>query len=310
MAWYAIATYEQGGVTRPALVLDKVLYDLAEVNKAGDNLLAAASVVSVTALLAAWEQQSAAVSRLAAAVPALLAAGKIKPLDAAAYRLAVPFTPGRIFATASNFYDHAAEMGTELAPRSESSPYCFMKAETSVTATDTNVVMPRDTEKLDWEVELGVIIGRRCKDVSVADAYDMIAGYTVFNDISARDLNRRSDYPFKHDWFRGKSFDTFGPMGPWFVPRDCISEPQKLRMQLQVNGDMMQDGTGEAMIFNIAEQIAYLSSILTLQPGDMIATGTPDGVGMGRGVYLKPGDEMIASIEAIGSIRNTVVAAA
>lgn len=99
-------------------------------------------------------------------------------------------------------------------------------------------------------------------------------------------------------------------MGPWFVPRDCISEPQKLRMQLQVNGDMMQDGTGEAMIFNIAEQIAYLSSILTLQPGDMIATGTPDGVGMGRGVYLKPGDEMIASIEAIGSIRNTVVAAA
>jgi 2-keto-4-pentenoate hydratase/2-oxohepta-3-ene-1,7-dioic acid hydratase in catechol pathway len=99
-------------------------------------------------------------------------------------------------------------------------------------------------------------------------------------------------------------------MGPWIVPRDCIADPQKLRMQLQVNGEMMQDDTAEGMIFNIAEQIAYLSGILTLQPGDLIATGTPDGVGMGRGLYLKPGDEMIASIERIGSIRNKVVAAA
>lgn len=313
MAWYAIATYVQneGGQARPALVLDEVLFDLAEVIKASrDSGLAASEVASVSALIGAWDVQGAQLKNLAEVLPGLVAAGAVKPLASSSYKLAAPFVPGRIFATASNYYDHAAEMGTELAPRAESSPYCFMKAETSVTATGTDVVMPANTEKLDWEVELGVIIGRRCKNVSVAEAYDVIAGYTVFNDISARDLNRRSDYPFKHDWFRGKSFDTFGPMGPWIVPRDCIADPQKLRMQLQVNGEMMQDDTAEGMIFNIAEQIAYLSGILTLQPGDLIATGTPDGVGMGRGVYLKPGDEMIASIERIGSIRNKVVAAA
>lgn len=313
MAWYAIATYEQDGKARPALVLDDELFDLAAVVGAAAKqgvVAADLAVTSVSELLAQWQASGAQLRHLAELAPSLRTAGAIAVLPAGSYRLAAPYVPGRIFATASNYYDHAAEMGTELAPRAESSPYCFMKAETSVTATDTNVVMPANTEKLDWEVELGVIIGKRCKDVSVAEAYDVIAGYTVFNDISARDLNRRSDYPFKHDWFRGKSFDTFGPMGPWIVPRECIVEPQKLRMQLQVNGEMMQDDTAEGMIFNIAEQIAYLSSILTLQPGDLIATGTPDGVGMGRGVYLKAGDQMIASIEHIGSIRNTVVAAA
>ena len=312
LAWYAIATYEQDGQARPALVVGEQLFDLAAlqaVAQATGQSMGLTDSSSVNALIAAWDAHQPHLAQLAEQIPAWHAGGRIVPLAAASYTLAAPYKPTRIFATASNFYDHAAEMGTELAPRAESSPYCFMKADTSVTATDTDVVMPANTEKLDWEVELGVIIGRRCKNVSVAEAYDVIAGYTVFNDISARDLNRRSDYPFKHDWFRGKSFDTFGPMGPWLVPRDCIAEPHKLRMQLQVNGTVMQNGTGEAMIFNIAEQIAYLSSILTLQPGDLIATGTPDGVGMGRGVYLQPGDQMIASIEAIGSIRNKVVAA-
>ena len=310
MVWHAIATYEQGGQARPALVLGEELFDMGEVlHAARAGGLAAADIPSVNALLESWGAQGGQLRALAEAAQGLRSAGAIRPV-AGAYELAVPFVPGRIFATASNYYDHAAEMGTELAPRTESSPYCFMKAETSVTATGTDVVMPGDTEKLDWEVELAVVIGRACKNVPVEKAYEVIAGYTVFNDISARDLNRRSDYPFKHDWFRGKSFDTFGPMGPWLVPRDCIADPQKLRMRLQVNGDVMQDGTAEGMIFNIAEQIAYLSGILTLKPGDMIATGTPDGVGMGRGVYLKPGDEMVASIEGIGSIRNKVVAAA
>jgi len=308
VVWHAIATYEQSGQARPALVLGEELFDLAALVQAARGAgLAVGEMTSVAALLQSWESQSGQLRALAEAVPGLRKAGAIHPLQGG-YTLAVPFVPGRIFATASNYYEHAAEMGTELAPRTESSPYCFMKAESSVTATETDVVMPGGTEKLDWEVELAVVIGRTCKDVPVERAYEVIAGYTVFNDISARDLNRRTDYPFKHDWFRGKSFDTFGPMGPWIVPRDCIAEPQKLRMRLQVNGDVMQDGTAEGMIFNIAEQIAYLSSILTLKPGDLIATGTPDGVGMGRGVYLKPGDEMVASIERIGSIRNKVVA--
>ena len=164
--------------------------------------------------------------------------------------------------------------------------------------------MPAETEKLDWEVELGVVIGQTCRHVSVEDALSVIAGYTVFNDISARDLNRRTDYPFKHDWFRGKSFDirAAGAM----AGAGGLHRREKLRMTLSVNGEPMQDGNTSQMIFSIAEQIAYLSRILTLQPGDLIATGTPDGVGMGRGVYLKPGDTMTAWVEGIGVIENPV----
>ena len=311
--WHAIATYEnkQGAAgEKTGLVVGDAMYDLHALLQASPNLAAELQAdAKLATAIQDWEKNAAGFRKLAEAVPALLVKGSIDALAPESYRLCVPYVPGRIFGTASNYYEHAREMGTELAPREESAPYCFMKAETSVTATDTKVVMPRDTEKLDWEVELGVVIGKTCRNVPVQDAYAYVAGYTVFNDISARDLNRRSDYPFKHDWFRGKSHDTFGPMGPWLVPRDCIAQPQQLRMQLEVNGEMMQDDTAEGMIFNIAEQIAYLSGILTLRPGDLIATGTPTGVGMGRGVYLKHGDRMTATIEKIGSIRNWVVAA-
>jgi 2-keto-4-pentenoate hydratase/2-oxohepta-3-ene-1,7-dioic acid hydratase in catechol pathway len=163
---------------------------------------------------------------------------------------------------------------------------------------------------LDWEVELGAVIGRRCRHLSVDEAMDVIAGYTIVNDVSARDLNMRDDFPFKFDWFRGKSYDTFGPMGPWIVPASCFGNPHDVRLTLKVNDEVMQDGNTNQMIFNIAEQIAYLSNVLTLEPGDVIATGTPDGVGMGRGVYLKGGDVMIASVERIGSLTNRVVEAA
>ncbi|MBN3827262.1 fumarylacetoacetate hydrolase family protein, partial [Burkholderia sp. Ac-20384] len=233
--------------------------------------------------------------------------GRLDAAPLAGHRLRVPYAPRRIFAAASNYYEHAREMGTELAPREESTPYMFMKAETSVVPTLAEVVMPPQAERVDWEVELAVVIGKPGRHIAVADAFDYVAGYTILNDVSARDLNRRTDYPFKHDWFRGKSFDTFGPLGPWLVPRACIAEPQNLRMRLAVNGETMQDGNTGEMIFSIAEQIQYLSSILTLQPGDLIATGTPTGVGMGRGIYLQPGDVMVASIDGIGSIENPLV---
>ncbi|MYM24960.1 FAA hydrolase family protein [Duganella sp. FT135W] len=312
--WHAIASYDHTvgkGGTRLALVAeDHRLYDVAQLIEAGALGEGGPRLApDLGSALQNWEVNAALLEQMSRALPPLLASGRVAPLVEQSYRLCVPYTPGRIFGAASNFYEHAREMGTELAPRTESMPFCFMKAETSVTATDTDVVMPASTEKLDWEVELGVIIGKTCRNVSVEQAYDVIAGYTVFNDVTARDLNRRSDYPFKHDWFRGKSHDTFGPMGPWVVPRSCIEAPQSLRLKLSVNGEMMQNDTADAMIFNIAEQIAYLSGMLTLKPGDLLATGTPAGVGMGREIYLKPGDEMIASIEKIGSIRNRVVAA-
>ncbi|MGC7402866.1 fumarylacetoacetate hydrolase family protein [Pandoraea pneumonica] len=315
MTWFGIATYESlapgaGADRRTALVQHGRLYDLEAVLRhtgAGndDGLLAAQDL---TALLSDWYVHGETVMT---AVRQALDAGvvsKVGALETNQYRLCVPYQPGRIFATASNYYEHAAEMGTKLAPRSESSPYMFMKAETSVTATNTDVVLPPHAERVDWEVELAVVIGRPGRHISVEQAHEWIAGYTVINDVSARDLNRRTDYPFTHDWFRGKSFDTFAPLGPWFVPRDVIRDPQNLRMTLSVNGESMQDDTTAGMIFNIAEQIAYLSGILTLKPGDLIATGTPTGVGMGRGVYLKAGDVMVAGIEGIGAIENRVVA--
>lgn len=324
VTWFGIATYETGGTTRTGLVVDGTLYDAdamlrdaglgdpsgdAASGGASGNASGGTSTGSLDRLLADWQHSGARAMDVLRRAAADIGAGTL-PLPAQTdYRLCLPYGPGRIFATASNYSEHAQEMGTELAPRSESSPYMFMKAESSCVPTLTDVVIPAGAERVDWEVELAVVIGKAGRHIAVEDAYDYIAGYTVINDVSARDLNRRTDYPFKHDWFRGKSFDTFGPLGPWFVPRECIAEPQNLRMRLAVNGEMMQDATTSGMIFNIAEQIAYLSSILTLKPGDLIATGTPTGVGMGRGVYLKPGDVMVASIDGIGSIENRVVAA-
>ncbi len=310
MNWFGIAAYraDEGGAAQPrmGLVVDGAVYDAqAAVQAAAPGALPLPA--GLEALLAGWDASAAALKALEAAAQAVREGRISLPRQQGA--LDVPYAPARIFATASNYYEHAAEMGTKLAARSESSPYIFMKAETSVTPTKTAVVMPASTMKLDWEVELAVVIGRGGRHIAQENAYEHVAGYTVINDVSARDLTRRTDYPFSHDWFRGKSFDTFAPLGPWFVPRDCVGDPMDLRMQLTVNGESMQDASTQGMIFNIAEQIAYLSSILTLKPGDLIATGTPTGVGMGRGVFLKPGDVMVASIDQIGSIENHVVAA-
>jgi len=304
--WFAWAFCEIGNARRLCLVLEEnKVFDLTA---AGMTL----PVESLEAWLADWTRNAWALQVLAEQARSAYAAGKIAPLgagvDASAWRLLAPYAPPRIFAAASNFREHAKEMGTKLAERSESQPYVFMKAETSVVASGAAVVMPRETARLDWEVELGVVIGRGGRHISVEDALSHIAGYVVFNDISARDLNRRTDYPFTHDWFRGKSFDTFGPMGPWLVPASCIADPMNLRMTLDLNGERMQDGNTSEMIFNIAEQIAYLSRILTLKPGDLLATGTPTGVGMGRNLYLKPGDVMHAAIAGIGGITNPVIA--
>ena len=159
---------------------------------------------------------------------------------------------------------------------------------------------------LDWEVELAAVIGKRARRVSVDKALDYVAGYSIVNDVSARDLNMRADYPFKFDWFQGKCHDTFAPFGPWIVPAWFIKDPQDLRMELTVNGESMQNDSTGNMIWSVREQIAYLSTIVTLEPGDVIATGTPAGVGMGRGTYLNDGDVMVASLEKIGSIRNRV----
>ena len=223
-------------------------------------------------------------------------------------KLTAPVRPARVFAAASNYVDHADEMGTVLEAKANSRPYMFLKTGTTVIGPGESVLIPPESDKVDWEVELGVVIGARCRRISAEDALDCVAGYTIVNDVSARDLTRREDYPFKFDWFQGKNFDTFCPLGPWIVPARFIPDPQTLHLRLAVNGEAMQDASTAEMIFTVREQIAYLSSLLTLEPGDVIATGTPTGVGMSRGIFLKPGDVMVASIDAIGALENPVSA--
>lgn len=290
MSWFALATYLADGRPRPALVLapDRI-HDLAALQ--GPDL-------SVGELFADWPAHEAALTALAER--ALTRAGLQD------VHLVEPYRPARIFAAASNFVDHADEMGTVLAAKADSQPYVFMKADSAVIGPGQDVVIPEGSSQVDWEVELAAVIGTGGRHISRGAALEHVAGYTILNDVSARDLNMRTDFPFAFDWFRGKCFDTFAPFGPWVVPARFFADPQQVGLRLAVNGETMQDGKTNEMIFTLAEQIAYLSSILTLRPGDVIATGTPDGVGMGRGVYLKPGDVMRAEIDNIGVLENPV----
>lgn len=309
MTTFALLTYDDQGVHRSAIKFEEQIFDLVAAYSAVNTSVLDKPlwVYSVTKALTQWQQFSTEIEAFAIQAKQLVDQGNISPLSTD-IKLLAPFKPTTIFGTASNYHEHAAEMNTILAAKPDSSPYVFMKATTSVIGTGANVILPPETQKLDWEVELGVVIGKKARRVKKEDALDYIAGYTVVNDISARDLNHRTDYPFKHDWFRGKSWDTFCPMGPAFVPKSAIKDLHNVKLALFLNGKQMQDGNTSELIWDAFEQIEYLSSILTLQPGDVIMTGTPAGVGKGIGLFLKDGDVLEASAEGIGCITNTVKA--
>ncbi|HEY7242108.1 MAG TPA: fumarylacetoacetate hydrolase family protein [Burkholderiales bacterium] len=292
MSWFALATYRAGKTEAPAIVVDNRLYDARQALPNG-----------IAGAIADWSKAHAAVRHLGEQARA----GKLAAVAEGAKTLSAPIRPTRIFCAASNYIEHAKEMGSVLAAKAQSKPYMFLKLQDTVVGPGDDVVKPPETMKLDWEVELGAIIGRQARRIGVAEALDYVAGYTVVNDISARDLNTRTDYPFKFDWFQGKSWDSFAPLGPWIVPAWLIPDPQALGLRLTVNGEEMQKDSTRNMIWNVREQISYLSQILTLRPGDVIATGTPTGVGMGRGIFLKHGDQVEATVENIGTLSNRVV---
>lgn len=209
---------------------------------------------------------------------------------------------GKFICIGLNYADHAAESGMELPQE----PVIFFKATSAICGPDDDVEIPRNSVKTDWEVELGVVIGKEAKYVSEEDALDHVAGYCVINDVSERDFQlHRSG-----QWVKGKSADTFGPTGPWLVTRDDVADPQNLSMWLEVNGHRYQDGSTRTMHFGVATVIAHLSQFMSLQPGDIISTGTPPGVGMGQKpeLYLKPGDKIELGIEGLGKQAQTVVA--
>ena len=207
---------------------------------------------------------------------------------------------GKFLCIGLNYSDHAAETGAKIPEH----PILFFKATSAVVGPYDDVYMPRGSVNTDWEVELGVVIGRRCKYVSKSDALNYVAGYCVINDVSERHFQTQ----LSGQWAKGKSCDTFGPTGPWLVTRDEVQDPQNLAMHLDVNGERMQTGNSSTMIFSVAEIIEHISGLFTLHPGDVISTGTPPGVGMGMKPphYLKAGDVMELEIEGLGRQRQEV----
>lgn len=209
---------------------------------------------------------------------------------------------GKFVAIGLNYYDHARETGMEPPPE----PIVFSKYTSCICGPNDDVVLPRGSKKGDWEVELGFVVGKHTKYISEAEALDHIAGYCLINDVSER------EYQIERagQWVKGKSCDTFGPTGPWLVTRDEVPDPQNLNLWLDLNGERQQTGSTSTMIFTVAHILSYLSQFMSLQPGDLVCTGTPPGVGMGQKPqrWLKAGDVMTLGIDGLGEQRSEVKA--
>jgi 2,4-didehydro-3-deoxy-L-rhamnonate hydrolase len=216
-------------------------------------------------------------------------------------RIAPPWRGmGKFICVGLNYADHAAESGVPV----PAEPVLFMKTTSALIGCNDAVVLPQGSQKSDWEVELGVVIGTQARYVSEADALKHVAGYCVVNDLSEREYQLERG----GTWDKGKGCDTFGPVGPWMVSADEVPDPQRLAMWLEVNGKRFQNGSTATMVFGVAHLVSYISRFMTLYPGDLISTGTPPGVGLGQKppLYLKPGDEMRLGIEGLGEQRQRV----
>ena len=225
------------------------------------------------------------------------------PLIEDGQRIGSPIArPSKILCIGLNYAKHAKETGAAI----PTEPILFMKSTSSLTGPYDNIIIPKNSEKTDWEVELGVVIGKKASYVSEEEAMDYVAGYVLHNDVSERafQLERGGT------WDKGKGCDSFAPLGPWLVTKDEIPNPHKLRLWLSLNGKMMQDSNTDDLIFNIPQLISYSSQFMTLLPGDVISTGTPAGVGLGfsPNIYLKPGDVVELGIDGLGSSKQTAIA--
>jgi len=304
-AGYKLATYASAKGPRAALVVGEKVFDAAE-------LTGNAVDASVVGLLEDWD---AASTRLKAAA---VKAGKADGIALAAAKLLAPVRwPSAIYCAGANFTDHMLEMAKvqNIAPEPDPKsvglkPWHFIKASRTLADPDKTVALPTYSKMVDWEAELAAVIGRPARNVPVEAALTYVAGYTVGNDLSARDLTKRAPVPdsspFKFDWLGQKNFDDACPLGPWIVPAEDIPDPQNLAIKLWVNDVIKQDSHTSKMIFSLAEQIAHISSRLTLHPGDLILTGTPAGVGLARKEFLKAGDVVKVWVEGVGTLTNTM----
>ncbi len=227
-------------------------------------------------------------------------------------RLAPPLPrPGKLIAVANNYSEHIIEGGAETFERTEQTPWLFIKPSTAIVGDGDPILLPALSDRIDWEIELAIVIGRRGRHVRDAAVYDHVAGYTIVNDVSARRINvgferrPREDDHF-YDWLHGKWFDSFAPMGPSIVTRDEIADPHNLNFSLKVDGQIRQADNTAKMIFRVPDIVAFASKIMTLEPGDVIATGTARGTGSATGTFLQHGQNVEATIDGLGILRNTV----
>jgi 2-keto-4-pentenoate hydratase/2-oxohepta-3-ene-1,7-dioic acid hydratase in catechol pathway len=299
---YQLATYVgPGDVPRAGLVVDREIVDLDH--------------PSVVSILQQWPEQAPQLRSLARQVRTGAVQRTRRPL--ASVKLLPPVMyPGTVFCAGANYKDHVAEMSRALNLPPEPDPHevglkpwHFIKPSAPcVRETGARIQLPSYSRRVDWEAEIAVVIGRPCRNVSVEQALKFVAGLTIVNDLSARDHLKRdpiaADSPFKYDWVSQKCFDGALPMGPWLVPLEDFDDIRRLGIQLWVNEELMQDSSSSNLIFSCAEQIAHLSTRLTLLHGDVIATGTPAGCGAARGRFLQPGDRVRIRVEGIGELQN------
>jgi 2-keto-4-pentenoate hydratase/2-oxohepta-3-ene-1,7-dioic acid hydratase in catechol pathway len=307
---YKLLSFQSGREVRAGILVDEQIYDAARVT--GQPAWS-----SVLGALQDWSMAHRAFTAVAKRIDAGKSRAKGVPLKRA--RLLAPVLyPGDIYCAGANYTDHMAEMaraqGKEPGPTMKDlgeKPWHFVKtSRSSVVGPGAAVKLPAYAQKIDWEVELAAVIGKAAKDIPVEKALDCVAGYTIADDLSARDAMKReknpASSPFHYDWVSQKCFDGSCPLGPWIVPAEDIADPHNLGIRLWVNGELMQDSHTSKLIFNVAEQIAMLSSRVTLRPGDLVLTGTPAGVGMGRGRFLKAGDFVRLWIEGIGELDHSM----
>lgn len=291
-----IATYRAHGEARLAFMVNDQLIDLHEVARRKrmrlpTDMIGLIEEVPTLTLRGLWREAQRWVKDGRNTIP-LTRARLLAP---------IPRPRKNIFCMGRNYAEHAREGG--VAPPDV--PVFFTKPPTAVIGPDAPITYHGVTHALDYEVELAVVIGRRGRDITAAKALDYVFGYTIMNDVTARDLQRRHQ-----QWFKGKSLDTFAPMGPWIVHKSALPDPQALRITMRVNGETRQNSTTAKMLFSVAKLIEVLSAGMTLEPGDLLATGTPEGVGMGFDPpkWLQVGDIVEAEVERIGVLRNRVVA--
>lgn len=280
-----VVTYEDAGKARPGIVQDGMVVDLS-----------AAGFRSVIELIEAGAQGLAQAKRTASDAPR----DSRRPLQEVKLLAPIP-RPGKLICVGLNYLDHAKETGAEI-PKV---PTIFNKFNTSVIGPGANIVLPKVSKAPDFEAEFAFVIGYGGRHIAKDNWKDHVFGYTLINDVSARDYQRATT-----QWLMGKTFDTFAPMGPWIVTADEIADPHDLDIQLEIDGEILQDSNTRELIFKIPDLIAFLSSVFTLEPGDIVSTGTPSGVGFARKPprYLRPGEELTVRIPGIGELKNRTVA--